>query len=52
VVAILEDQFDCSLQGALTRATTNMSIDDDGEVHYRIDLVFADLTNARVEAER
>jgi hypothetical protein len=30
----------------------NMSIDDDGEVHYRIGLVLADLTNARVKAER
>ena len=49
---MLEDQFDCSLQDMITRATTNMSIDDDGEVHYRIGLVFADLINARVKAER
>jgi hypothetical protein len=52
VLAILENQFDCSLQGTLTLATTNMSIDDEGEVHYRIGLVFADVTNARVKAER
>jgi hypothetical protein len=52
VVAILEDQFDCSLQRALARAATNMSIDDDGEVHYRIDLVLRIWTNARVEGGR
>jgi hypothetical protein len=52
VVVILENQFDCSLQGMSTRAATNMSIDDGGEVHYRIGLVFADPTDGRVKAER